>query len=126
VRLAATTLLAAVALAAAGCGGGGGKSAVTTTVKTITTTATTSTIATTPSVTTHGRFHYPPVLVNNFMTSCVRSDQAKQAYCACTLDKLSNTVSTQDFARIGLSGGTVPPRIRRLIRQATIACANKL
>jgi hypothetical protein len=125
VRLAATTLLACLAPAAAGCGGGGDKSAVTTTVKTITTTPTTSTTGT-PSVTTHGRFHYPPVLVNNFMTSCVRSDQAKQAYCACTLDKLSNTVSTQDFARIGLSGGTVPPRIRTLIRQATIACANKL
>jgi hypothetical protein len=120
VRLAATTLLAAAALATAGCGGGG-KSAVTTTVTTITTST-----SGTPSVTTHGRFHYPPVLVNNFMTSCVRSDQAKQAYCACTLDKLSNTVSTQDFARIGLSGGTVPPRIRTLIRQATIACANKL
>jgi hypothetical protein len=122
VRLAATTILGAVAIAAAGCGGGGDKSAVTTTVTTITTTGTNGT----PSVTTHGRFHYPPVLVNNFMTSCVRSDQAKQAYCACTLDKLSNTVSTQDFARIGLSGGTVPPRIRTLIRQATIACANKL
>ena len=122
-RLAATTLLACLALAAAGCGGGD-TSAVTTTVTTITTTATTT--SSTPSVTTHGRFHYPPVLVNNFMTSCVRSDQAKQAYCACTLDKLSNTVSTQDFARIGLSGGTVPPRIRTLIRQATIACANKL
>jgi hypothetical protein len=120
VRLAATTLLAAAALATAGCGGGG-KSAVTTTVTTITTST-----SGTPSVTTHGRFHYPPVLVNNFMTSCVRSDQAKQAYCGCTLDKLSNTVSTQDFARIGLSGGTVPPRIRTLIRQATIACANKL
>lgn len=123
-RLAATTLLACLALAAAGCGGGGDTSALTTTVTTITTTATTT--SSTPSVTTHGRFHYPPVLVNNFMTSCVRSDQAKQAYCACTLDKLSNTVSTQDFARIGLSGGTVPPRIRTLIRQATIACANKL
>jgi hypothetical protein len=122
VRLAATTVLGAVAIAAAGCGGGGDKSAVTTTVTTITTTGTNGT----PSVTTHGRFHYPPVLVNNFMTSCVRSDQAKQAYCACTLDKLSNTVSTQDFARIGLSGGTVPPRIRALIRRATIACANKL
>ena len=121
-RLAATTVLGAVAIAAAGCGGGGDKSAVTTTVTTITTTGTNGT----PSVTTHGRFHYPPVLVNNFMTSCVRGDQAKQAYCACTLDKLSNTVSTQDFARIGLSGGTVPPRIRALIRRATIACANKL
>jgi hypothetical protein len=122
---AASTLLAVVALAATGCGGGD-KSAVTTTVTTVTTTGTTTSTSGTPSVTTHGRFHYPPVLINNFMTSCVRGDQAKQAYCACTLDKLSNTVSTQDFARIGLSGGTVPPRIRTLIRQATIACANKL
>jgi hypothetical protein len=126
VRPAATTLLTCLALAAAGCGNrGGDKSAVTTTVTTITTTTTTSTDGT-PSVTTHGRFHYPAVLVNNFMNSCVRGEQAKQAYCACTLDKLSNTVSTQDFARIGLSGGTVPPRIRTLIRQATIACADKL
>ena len=125
-RLAATILPACLALAAAGCGGGDGeKSAVTTTVTTITTTPTAGTNGT-PLVTTHGRFHYPPVLVSNFMTSCVRSDQTKQAYCACTLDKLSNTVSTQDFARIGLSGGTVPARIRALSRQATIACANKL
>jgi hypothetical protein len=35
-------------------------------------------------------------------------------------------VSTQDFTRIGLSGGKVSPRVRRAIKQATIACANKL
>jgi len=49
-----------------------------------------------------------------------------QAYCACTLDKLSNTVSTADFARIGLSGGKIPPRIRTLITQAAVACRDKL
>src|SRR5918911_2963523 len=53
----------------------------------------TSTNATT--VKTHGRFHYPPVLIRNYMRSCVRSanKSAQQsgtgganyrAYCACT------------------------------------------
>ncbi|MGZ8706244.1 MAG: hypothetical protein ACXW0R_02545 [Gaiellaceae bacterium] len=114
VRVLAAALLTAVALATVGCGGGG-KSAVTTTNPTGT-----------ASVTTHGRFSYPPVLVDNFMRSCTRGGQAKKTYCACTLDKLSNTVSTQDFTRIGLSGGKVPPRVRRAIKQATIACADKL
>ena len=113
-------LLAAVALTATGCGGG--KSAATTTVTTVATAGNPTGAAT---VTTHGRFHYPRSLVENFMRSCTRGDTAKQAYCACTLDKLSNNVSTGDFARIGLSGGKVPPRIRRLIRRATVACAHK-
>jgi hypothetical protein len=112
-------LLAAVALTAGGCGGG--KSAATTTVTTIETATTSG-----PTVTTHGRFHYPRSLIENFMRSCTRGDASKQAYCACTLDKLSNNVSTQDFARIGLSGGKVPPRIRRFIRRATTACLHKL
>jgi hypothetical protein len=111
-----TVLLAAVALAAGGCGGG--KSAATTTV----TTVSTVTNVGGASVTTHGRFHYPPTLIDNFMRSCTKGDTAKQAYCGCALDKLSNNVSTRDFTRIGLSGGKVPPRIRRLIRQATRAC----
>ncbi|HEU5279340.1 MAG TPA: hypothetical protein VFU26_10595 [Gaiellaceae bacterium] len=106
-------------LAAAGCGGGGDSKSAATTVTTTNPTGT-------ASVTTHGRFRYPPVLVNNFMSSCTRSSKGKQAYCACTLDKLSDYVSTQDFARIGLSGGKVPPRIRRLIRRAAVACADKL
>lgn len=111
-------------LAAAGCGGGGDSKSAATTVTTIVTAATNPTG--TPSVTTHGRFHYPPVLVNNFMRSCLRGGKAKQAYCACTLDRLSNNVSTQDFTRIGLSGGKVPPRIQRLIKRAAVACADKL
>jgi hypothetical protein len=106
-------LLAVVALAAAGCGGG--KSAATTVAS-----------APSPTVTTHGKFHYPRSLVDNFMRSCTRGDPAKQAYCACTLDRLSNNVSTEDFARIGRSGGKVPPRIRRFIRRATAACLHKL
>jgi hypothetical protein len=121
VRLLAA-FLAAVALAAAGCGGSR-KSAATTTVTTIVT----STNPTgTASVTTHGRFSYPAVLIDNFMRSCTRGSQAKKAYCTCTLDKLSNTVSTQDFTRIGLSGGKVTPRVRRAIKQAATACADKL
>ena len=117
-RLLAAASLAAVALAAAGCGGSS-KSAVTTTVTTTNPTGT-------ASVTTHGRFSYPSVLVDNFMRSCTRGGQAKEAYCACTLDKLSDTVSTQDFTRIGLSGGKVSPRVRRAIKQAATACADKL
>lgn len=114
-------LLAAVALVSAGCGGG--KSAATTTATTV---AAGSNPAGAATVTTHGRFHYPSSLVENFMRSCTRGDTSKQAYCACTLDKLSYNVSTGDFARIGLSGGKVPPRIRRLIRRATSACLHKL
>lgn len=114
-------LLATLALTAAGCGGG--KTAATTTITTV---ATETNPAGAVTVTTHGRFHYPRSLIENFMRSCTRGDTAKQAYCACTLDKLSNNVSTGDFARIGLSGGKVPPRIRRLIRRATVACAHKL
>ena len=118
VRLLAAAFLVAVALAAAGCGGGS-KSAITTIAMTTNPTGT-------ASVTTHGRFHYPAVLTDNFMRSCTRGGQAKQAYCACTLDKLSNTVSTQDFTRIGLTGGKVTPRVRRAIKQAAAACADKL
>jgi hypothetical protein len=120
VKVLAATFLTAVALVAAGCGS---RSALTTTVTTI---ATATSPTGTASVTTHGRFRYPPVLIDNFMRSCTRGGQAKKAYCSCTLDKLSNTVSTQDFTRIGLSGGKVPPRVRRAIKQATVACADKL
>jgi hypothetical protein len=120
VKAALPALLVAVALAAAGCGGG--KSVATTTATTVST-ATTATGGVT--VTTRGRFHYPPVLIQNFMRSCTRGEAAKQDYCACTLDKLSNDVSTRDFTRIGLSGGKVPPRIRRLIRRASTACLHK-
>ena len=113
---------AAVALCAAGCGGGGKTAPQTTISKTITATNPTGTAA----VTTHGRYHYPSAVVKNYMRSCLKSTSVTQAYCACTLDKLSNTVSTADFARIGLAGGRIPPRVRRLIRRAAVACVNKL
>ena len=120
-------LAIAVVLVLAGCGGGG-KSAKSTT-QTVTTTTVVSTTTSTQgggTVVTHGRYHYPEALTTNYMKSCVAGGNAKKrAYCACTLDKLSNNVSTGDFARIGLSGGKVPPRIRRLIRRATVACAHK-
>ena len=115
-----------ILLVAAGCGGGGGNtsaSAATTVAKTLTTTNPTGTAAGT--VTTHGRFRYPASVTENYMRSCMKNN-VTQAYCACTLDKLSNTVSTGDFARIGLSGGKIPPRIRRLITQAAVACRDKL
>jgi hypothetical protein len=120
----ALLLATAVLLVPAGCGSGS-KSAVATTAvtKTLTTTNPTGTAAVT--VTTHGRFHYPAAVTQNYMRSCMKSN-VTQAYCACTLDKLSNKVSTGDFARIGLSGGRIPPRIRKLITQAALACRNKL
>jgi hypothetical protein len=120
----ALLLATAVLLVAAGCGGGSKSAVGTTTVtKTLTTTNPTGTASVT--VTTHGRFHYPATVTENYMRSCMKS-QVTQAYCACTLDKLSNSVSTGDFARIGLSGGRIPPRIRKLITQAALACRDKL
>ena len=118
-------LLAAAVLLAAGCGSGTKSAVGTTTVtKTLTTTNPTGTAAGV-TVTTHGRFKYPAAVSENYMRSCMKS-KVTQAYCACTLDKLSNSVSTEDFARIGLSGGRIPPRIRKLITQAAVACRNKL
>ena len=114
--------LAGLALVAAGCGGGG-KSTATATVTTI---ATTTNPTGTASVKTHGRFHYPRELVKSYMESCEKGDSGKQAYCACTLDKLSNDVSVQDFVRVGLAGGKLPPKIARLINKAAEACKGKL
>jgi hypothetical protein len=121
VRLAVSALLALVAVATAGCGGS--KSAATTTVTTV---QSVTNPTGTASVTTHGRYHYPAVVVNNFMQSCTNGKPNRKAYCGCTLDKLSNNVSVQDFARIGLSGGKVPPRINRVIQKAAVDCADKL
>jgi hypothetical protein len=119
----ALLLSGAVLAVAAGCGGGGDKSAATTTVtKTLTTTNPTRPA----SVTTHGRYKYPEAVTKNYMDSCTNNGAVKAAYCACTLDKLSNDVSTQDFAKIGLSGGTIPPRIRSLIKRAARDCRDKL
>jgi hypothetical protein len=121
VRLALVPLCVFLGVAAAACGGGdksaGSTSATTTGVTNPTGTA---------SVTTHGRFRYPPVVVNNFMKSCTNGNDKRKDYCACTLDKLSNSVSVQDFARIGLSGGTLTRRMKRLINKAAVACADKL
>jgi hypothetical protein len=115
---------AAAVLAVAGCGGGSESAATTTVTKTLTTTNPTGTAAGV-TVTTHGRFKYPEAVTKNYMQSCEKSSVTR-AYCACTLDKLSEDVSTQDFARIGLSGGKIPLRIRRLIGQAAVACRDKL
>jgi hypothetical protein len=111
----------ALALAgAAGCGGGG-KTAATTTV---------TVGGTNPtglgSVTTHGRFHYTPAVISSYMASCTTGRPWRQAYCACTLDKLSNNVSYRDFTRLGLAGGQLSKRFRQLIRKADAACHGKL
>jgi hypothetical protein len=120
----ALLLATAVLIVAAGCGGGSKSAVGTTTVtKTLTTTNPTGTASVT--VTTHGRFHYPATVTDNYMRSCMKS-KVTQAYCACPLDTLTNTVSTADFARNGLSGGRIPPRIRTLITQAALASRDKL
>jgi hypothetical protein len=65
-------------------------------------------------------------VVNNFMKSCTNGIEKRRAYCACTLEELSKSVSVQDFARIGLAGGKLPPRIQRVIQEAAVACADKI
>jgi hypothetical protein len=119
---AALLLGGAILAVVAGCGGGGKSAATTTVTKTLGTTNPTGTV----SVTTHGRYKYPQAVTKNYMDSCTNNGAVRATYCACTLDKLSNDVSTQDFAKIGLSGGTIPPRIRRLIRRAALDCRSKL
>jgi hypothetical protein len=115
-------------LALSACGGGEKSAATTTVERTVTAEATTSTSSTTTSVsvTTHGRYHYPDAVIENYMNSCMAGDSKKEAYCGCTLDKLSNDVSVRDFAEVGLSGGKLPPRINRLIRKAALDCVDKL
>jgi hypothetical protein len=100
-----------LALVVAGCGGG--KSAATATTK-----------PATAAVTVSGRYRYSPTVINSFMRSCTQGNTAKEAYCSCVIDKLSNSVSTRDFARIARTGGAVP-RVARAIRKATAACAGR-
>ena len=127
-RVRQALLAVVVLLALSGCGGGGksSKATTSTTVVTQTTTAAATTSSSGNKVVTHGRYHYPDVLITNYMHSCVAGGGAKKrAYCACTLDKLSNNVSTQDFAEIGLSK-TIPPRIKKFMTKAVADCASKL
>jgi hypothetical protein len=102
---------ACLALVAAGCGSGG-KSLATTT---------TSTATTTP-VTVSGTYRYSRDVITSFMGTCTQGNAAKENYCACVIDKLSESVSTRDFARIARTGRAVP-RVARAIRRATAACA---
>jgi hypothetical protein len=111
----ALLLAAAVLVVAAACGGT--KSATTT--KTLTTTNPTGTAA-------KAGIRYPAAVTRNFMRSCLASPKTTRAYCSCTLQEMSKDISTQDFARIGLSGGRIPPRIRTLITSAAHACRGKL
>jgi hypothetical protein len=102
-----------LALVAAGCGSGGKSSA--------TTKPTTTNVTTTTTVTVSGRYRYSPKIIRSFMRSCTQGNAAKENYCACVLDKLSNSVSTRDFARIARTGKAVP-RVARAIRRATASC----
>jgi hypothetical protein len=103
-----------LALVAAGCGSGGGKSSATT--------KPTTTMTTTTAVTVGGKYRYSPQVIQSFMRSCTQGNTAKEDYCACVIDKLSNSVSTRDFARIARTGRAVP-RVARAIRRATATCA---
>jgi hypothetical protein len=103
-----------LALVAAGCGSGGKSSA--------TTKPTTTTMTTTTAVTVSGKYRYSPKVIRSFMRSCTQGNTAKEDYCACVIDKLSNSVSTRDFARIARTGKAVP-RVARAIRRATVSCA---
>jgi hypothetical protein len=91
----------AAAVLLAGCGGGGSSSAQTTT--------------------SQERFHYSAALRQSYMHACTRGGAVKESVCSCTLDKLSETVSTQDFRRMSLSG-KIPPRIRTAITKAVEDC----
>ena len=119
-RAAIVVLVAAVL---AGCGGSKSTSGTTTRARTITSVTNPTG---TSSVTTHGRYKYPPVVVNNFMRSCTNGSKNKAAYCRCALDSLSDDVSLADFQRIGVSGGTIPKRIRQLMVKAASGCRSKL
>jgi hypothetical protein len=105
---------AAAVVVLAGCGGGG-KSTAPGTIVTTTTAET---------VTTHGRFHYSQALERSYMKACTKNGTVTEAACACTLDKLSNSVSTQDFTRMTLTG-VIPPRIRKAIVRAANACRGR-
>lgn len=121
--LAAVPVALALAVAA-GCGGSGGGNAAGTTATRATTPTSTSSIDL-GSVQTHGRYHYSRAVVRSYMASCTAGRASRIAYCGCTLDKLSNNVSMQQFARIGRSGGLMPKKIRLLITRAAAECRGK-
>jgi hypothetical protein len=105
-------VVAAAAVAVlAGCGGGGKSTA----------TGTPSSTGTAGTVTTHGRFHYSQALERSYMKACTKNGTVSETACACTLDKLSNSVSTQDFTRMTLTG-VIPPRMRKAIVRAANDC----
>jgi hypothetical protein len=85
-------------------------------------TPTTTTTVTKTQITVGGKYRYSPRVISSFMRSCMQGNAAKRDYCACVIDRLSNSVSTRDFARIARTGRAVP-RVARAIRRATAACA---
>ena len=87
----------------AGCGGGGSSTAQTTT--------------------TQERFHYSKELSQSYMRACTQGGAVKKSACQCTLDKLSESVSSEDFRKMSLSG-KIPPRIRTAITRAASDCKN--
>jgi hypothetical protein len=116
VRQLVAALWLGIVVVAGGCGGGNAeKSGASTSV---------TTAATTTVVTVSGRYHYAPNVINGFMRTCTQGDVARASFCGCVLDRLSNSVSLRDFARIARVGKAVP-RVNRAIKQATLACGPK-
>jgi hypothetical protein len=105
---------ACLALVAAGCGSGGKSASTTSTASTATTTGI--------RVAVTGKYRYSGKIITSFMQSCTQGNAAEDNYCGCVIDKLSNSVSTRDFARIARTGRAAP-RVARAIRGATRACA---
>jgi hypothetical protein len=103
-----------LALLAAGCGDGGKSSSA---ARTTTAAKTTAAV-----VTVSGTHRYSPQVISSFMRSCTRGNAAKEDYCACVIDKLSQSVSTRDFARIARTGRALA-RVQRAVRRAAAACA---
>src|SRR5207302_5690972 len=78
-------LAVAILFLAVGCG----TKAVHSTTPAVTSPAASTSASTTHGVITHGNFHYPPVVVRNYMHSCVGTGGTKKKeYCDFTVDKL--------------------------------------
>jgi hypothetical protein len=112
VRCLAGALVLACGLAAGGCGDGSGEKS----------TLARTTTTTTGVVTVSGTYRYPPEVINSFMQTCTQGKKTRQNFCACVIDRLSNSVSNRDFARIARTGRAVP-RVEKAIKRATAACA---
>ena len=75
----------------------------------------------TASVTTHGRYSYPPVLVNNFMAAARGVGQAKKAYCRVHARQAVEHGLDAGLTRIGLRRQVSPVSAGRSTQQRSPA-----